>query len=526
MPATNRSVLIEQVTGGVDTTSPPHLVMPPKWTTAHNMRFNPRCEQVPRKKLYNTLSASDSVLALPMLPGELPGYARILALTKDQLRAISGSVLTNGLASDAEYRRWSFCLYNGRIYYTNELNPIRSTDGSTDSVLANAPSARYITAWYDHLVVGVPTFEGSRYPDRVMWSHLYDFTKWHPDAPNEADHYDVVEWQQSDYPFSGVTGLAKLGGTLWVYTPTAIVPLRYTGIGQGVIQVVDDQVVTRCGNTYPWTLVSLDRVHFFYDGIENNIFAFDGQTISPVGEPIRRYLEENLNESPTLAAKMWGCVDVENREIWWRFVSKTSNGDFDKAVVFNYRLKLWFTASTENVQAFCGSVFVNDTMDSLQGEMQDLQGTMAQLGANEEKVPRIYGADAGKLYRDEETADATASLLPADDPVLETGDFLYGSLNAIKEGREVAVNAGWDATRDPTMRLEVGVAARDYLDDVVNWSDVANKAGDWSRNLPEGKLTHRERAGNVLRYRFVGRNARGLKFTAFEPSVYSKGADK
>jgi hypothetical protein len=361
-----------------------------------------------------------------------------------------------------------------------------------------------------------------------MWCDLYNFTKWSPDATNEADHYDCVEWQQPDYPFSGITGLAKLGGTLWVYTPTSIIPIRYTGLrgGERVIQVIDDQVLTRVGNTHPWTLVALDRVHFFYDGIENNILAFDGQTLSPVGEPIRQYLEDNLNESPSLAAKMWACVDVESREIWWRFVSKTSSGTFDKAVVFNYRLKVWFTASTENVHAFCGSLFVNGTAGELTGEAQDLTGRVDQLGANEVEVPRIYGAETGKLYRDEVEADATSGLVAQDDPVLESGDFLYGSLHAVKEARAIAVNAGWDAVRDPTMKLEVGVAARDYLDDVVDWSRTENKAGDWTRSLPEGRLTHRERAGKVLRYRFVGRNSRGLKFTAYEPTVYAKEAEK
>src|SRR6266852_4791232 len=156
MPVTNRPVLIDRIEGGVDTTSPTHLVVPPQWLTAHNMRFNPRCSQVPRKKLYSTLSASQDILALPMIPGELPGYGRVLVLTKDQLRSLGGTVITGGLLADSSYRRWSYTLYNGKIFYTNDLNPIRYTDGSSDVALLNAPSARYVTTWYDHIVVASP----------------------------------------------------------------------------------------------------------------------------------------------------------------------------------------------------------------------------------------------------------------------------------------------------------------------------------------------------------------------------------
>ena len=165
-------------------------------------------------------------------------------------------------------------------------------------------------------------------------------------------------------------------------------------------------------------------------------------------------------------------------------------------------------------------------MGELTGTMGGLTGTMGELGAGQTKVPRLYGAESGKIYRDEKDADLTSSLITQDDPILESGDFLYGSLHAVKEARAMAVNASWNETRDPTMQLEVGVNARDYLDDAVDWVDVNNKAGSWNRSLAEGRLTHRERAGKALRYRFVARNARGLKFTAYEPTVLAQQAER
>jgi hypothetical protein len=493
------------------------------------MRLDPTVQQVERKIVYTTAFAGQGdILAMPIVPSKAQGYGTTLVLTRDKLMRLSGTSITTGLTYDSTYRRWSTFLYNGCIYYTNELNPIRYTDAARDIALANAPSGRYVGVWYDHVIVGAPTFEGNNYPDGVMWSHLYDFETWHPDATNEADYYEFVEWQLSDFPYTGVTGMGRIGSLWWVYTPTCIVPMRYVGLkGGNGIEVVDELVLTRIGNTFPWTMVPLDRVHFFFDAIEKNFFAFDGQQPVPIGEPVRQYMIDNLNTDPALAAKMWGAVDVVKREIWWRFVSTASSGAYDKAVVFNYRTKNWFTASTENVSAFTGSMYQ-------QGKVADLTSTVASLGAVPvsslgklgSQIPRLYGGASGAVYRDELVGDATSSLLTADNPVLESGDFLYGSLHSQKEVRAVAVNAGWDAVRDATMTLEVGVSTRDYLDDTVNWTDVNNTVGNWTRSLPEGRLTHQYKTGKAVRFRFLAKNSRGLRFTAYEPTIYSRGAEQ
>lgn len=525
MAALNKPLLVQELTGGVDTTSPSHLVLPPSWRTAHNMRLDPTVQQVERKRVYATLTGESDVLNLSIVPGASPGYGNVLAFTRNKLLRLAGGTLASGKAYDGTYRRWSAFLYNGDVYYVNELNQVHYTDGASDVALTNSPKGRYVGVWYDHLIVGGTT----NHPNGIEWSHLYNFDLWTPDATNEADHVDFVEWQQPDFPFSGVTGMGRIGSLWWVYTPTAIIPLRYVGVGRGgnVIEVIDDLILTRIGNTYPWSLVCLDKTHFFFDGIEKQFWAFDGQQVIPVGEPVRGYMTDNLHSTPTLASKIWGTVDVAKREIWWRFVSTASgSGTFDKAVVFNYRTKRWYTASTENVQAFCGAVFPQGAVSALASTVGSQIGTVFELGAGSTQIPRLYGGANGVIYRDEVSSDSTTDLLTADDPILESGDFLYGTLHSQKEVRAVAINATWDSTRDPNMQLEVGVNARDYLDDTVDWTDPKNRAGYWTRNLDQGRLTHDYRTGKAIRYRFIARNARGLRFTAYEPTVYSRGAEQ
>jgi len=350
-----------------------------------------------------------------------------------------------------------------------------------------------------------------------MWCDLYNFTIWEPAKTNEADYYDFVEWQTSYYPYTGITGLGKLRNVLWVYTPTAIIPMQYVGLPK-VVRVMEEGIMTHVGNTFPWTLVVLDNVHFFYDGIEKTFFAFDGQQLTPIGEPIRQYMADNLNTTSTLAQKMYGYVDVDHREVWWVFPSTASSGDFDRAVVFNYRYKRWFTASVENVHSFCGGVRTGLKVSELVGVVGDLTGTCGNLGLLAGTTsPRIYGSASGAVLREELSTDAFSALMSVDDPVLETPDFHYGDIRTVKENGFMLVNATWDDSLAPDAGIDVYAAGRAYLGDEPTWPSTAQ--GQWTPGIEDDMLSYLPVPGRVLRYKFVCKNARGLKFSAYSDAV-------
>src|SRR5438093_1067128 len=392
-PTTKRVYpLRDNMLGGVQTTLPAHLLQPNEWRTQHNFRLTPALTQVPCKKVYQTLG-TESTLWMGLIPLR-SGFGKLLLFTPTKVQDLLGNTYASGLVTDANFRRWAVAMYNSQFYYTNDLNPIRKNDGTLDAAISGAPKGRYLAFWYDHLVVGVPTVAGTTYPNRVLVSALGQFADatvtlsggvttlpaWsNLGRTGESTFYDFLEWQLPDYPFVGVTGIGKLKGTLWVYTPTAIIPMSYVGLPK-VVQVEDRGVVTRVGNTFPWTLVCLDNVHFFYDGIEQMFWAFDGQELTPIGDAVRAYIQGHLNTDPTLAAKMYGYVDVDNREVWWPFVSTASSGAYDLAVVFNYRYKKWYTASVENVLCFCGGSNSILQVGQLTGQVGDLVGSVGNLG--------------------------------------------------------------------------------------------------------------------------------------------------
>jgi len=506
MATTKKYILHDDVTGGVDTTAPAHLIGPDKWRTQHNMRVDPELQQIPHKFVATNAGGLD-VRWLGLIPTATPGYGKLITLLSD---------------ADAVYRRWATALYDGRLYYTNEITPLAMNDGLNITTVTNAPAGRYLTFWYDHAVIGYPAGQ----PNRLQISDLYDFTKWVPTATNESDYYDMVEWQQTDYPFTGMTGMGKLHGTLWVYTPTAIIPFTYVGLPK-IMRLNEEGVITRNGNTFPWTVVALDTVHFYYDALESMFFVFDGATVQPVGEPVRQYMQDNLSTNILFASKMYGYVDTDHREIWWPFVSNVAantTGTFDKAVVFNYRYRKWFTASVEDVQCFCssGAVPVRTFTDigSLAGAISALTGTIGQLGLGVNTLPRIYGSATGQILQDEVIATDVSTLIAADDPVLESGDFHYGDLRTVKENDSMIINAALNTGAS----IDIAVSGRNFLGDAPTYPTLPNAS--WTSTVQDSLSTYAPPSGRILRYRFTLKNARLASFAAFSDGVYAKAAEK
>jgi len=486
MGSTHQAILHDNLIEGADYTSPAHLIGH-KWRVQHNMRLTPILKQIPHSVLYTTIG-SDDIVEMVIAPSGTSGYGRTLLFTSTAVKNLGGTTLIGGLVGGGTH--WSKLIYNGSLYFGNEYNSIRYWNGASTTLLSNSPKARYLCVWYDHLVAaGILNS-----PSTLACSDLYNFNVWTPTATNEADTYDFVEWQQTDYPFIGITGIGKLGGTLWVYTPTALIPVRYVGLPK-VLHVVEDQIIARAGNTFPYTLVCLDKVHFFYDGIEKMFFAFNGQEVLAVGEPVRAYLINNLSTNLALASKMFGFIDVDNREIWWVFVSTASTGAFDKAVVFNYRYKRWFTASVNDVKCFCGGTNPILAAKELTGAAKDLTGTAGSLGLGGTYVPRLYGSSAGQVLREEVVADSTGTLLAQDTIALESADFHYGDIKTIKENDSMFLNASFTSNEGTVVVTSYVVATAPDTGYDVTFDVIVGVPYKW---VPVSGDSHLHNGNSVL----------------------------
>jgi len=491
-----------QLLGGCDSTTKPHLLGDGKWRVAHNVRGTSSIAQVPRKALWATLPVNGDngwVTAIVPLGIRSAPFSKLIALTNEgPIRIVSASSQNfipqagGGLESgEGTYKRWCTRVYKNNLYFVNELNRVHYTDGDVCRSLTNSPAGRYLEVWFDHIVVGAPVISGSPHPTQIRWSHLYDFNQWSPASTNEADFYDVEEWSSG---VSGLTGLARLGENLVLYTPEAILLCAYVGLPK-VVRL--QNVVEGVGCSLRYGLVVADGVHYFPSLEHLGVYRFSAEGLTPVGEPIAAYVAATMSADPALQQRTWGYYDKANGEIVWVFCSTASTGAFDKAVAFNTKTGAWTTRDCEDVQSFTPGCRLAKVIEGIATTYAAAVGTIESNADSGISVPALYGTRWGEILRDEVAGDLDASLYECGVPVLETGDQLFGGIQGVKEVDTLDIAAGIGNSAG----VDVEHSARAHLDSSVVFKD----SGIWTPSLPERHLSFPRTCGGVFRFRFKPR---------------------
>jgi hypothetical protein len=529
-----------QVMGGVDSSTPAHLVDESRWVQHHNVRpFRGGLTQLAHKvQLGQVTEQSTELQLLATLSTGNKDEALAVALTRNkvlQLRPAapaSGVVLTQAdgsaftVINGSEYFRWSSTIYNRRLYFTNPWCALSETDGCYVKQLS-APAARYVETWFDHMVLGWTYRNNEERPTQVRISHLYDFETWDAADTNEADLIDIEEFQRTDYPLLGVTGLRRWKDMLLIYTPTAILAAQYVGLPK-VLQW--GPLVTDVGNSLKYGLASHGLMHFFYDGNEQDFYMFDGVAAKPIGGPILGYWASTLHSDFEYAQRTWAFTRPEYQEVTWVFCSTTSGGLFDKAITFNWRTGTWYTSNVENIHSIGGQFRRAKSIDELTGSIDSKSGTLINnLSATGESYNnRLFGSNVGRVFREEVSADATATLVDniasayaVGSPVLETRDMYGADPRLMKEVDSLAIQAsyGGDSTG-----IQVYVSARNNLTDAVSYTLV----GTWTPTLEQGRLTFSAQSGKIFRFKFVpnGTIVRDFVWKMCVPDALYNGAEQ
>jgi hypothetical protein len=521
------------VLGGIDKSSPPHLIETSRWLSLHNMRpFRGAIQQLPRQVRMYDPSVTSEFLLFAGIPTRQQDRAMTVGLTKSkayQLRPVAGTkeeLLINGATGsftyDSTYRRWASCMYNNQLWFLNDLNTLYFTDGTQVKSYPNVvlPKARYVESFYDHLVVGNYSLRGEARPNGILSSGLYNPSDWVTASGNEVMRIDFEEFTLPDFPLTGLTGLRRLNNLLVAYLPTAIIGLNYVGLPK-VYQW--NPIKEGVGNSLPYGLVSNGYSHFFFDGVEGDFFRLDTQGVASVGERVSTYFMEDLSTDVELAAKTWGFVWKEYQEVWWVYCSNASDGEFDKAIGLNWRTGEWYTADVLDVHAFGGLSRRAKTCDELTGTCDALGTVEADTLSDltETMCPRIWSNGSGEILREKTSADADNLMLGTPAPYLETRDYVYASPDTVCEVDSILLDAAYAGG---TVGIEVFVSARRYANDPVVYQSV----GVWTPQVEEGRLTFPGKSGIYFRYKFVpkGTFITNVLWTARVDGVYDGKADK
>jgi hypothetical protein len=413
-------------------------------------------------------------------------------------------------------------MYNGQVWFTNDYNPLYFSDGASVRSYqgVDLPSARYVESFYDHVVVGNYRYKGEHRPNGILSSDLYNPSVWSASHANEAARIDFEEFGQADFPLTGLTGLRRMNNLLVAYLPTAIIGLRYVGL-PNVYQW--DPIAENCGNSLMYGLASHRNVHFFFDGVELNFYSFSGNGLEVIGTRIAAYFAETVSTDFELMQRTWAFCWREKQEVWWVYCSTESEGEYDKAVVYNWQSKEWYTADIEDLHSFGGLVRRAKTCDQLGSTTADaLTGEADALSiTGENVVPRLWGRADATVAREAISTDTPINLLSLGGPELVTKDFDYGEPDTIKEVDAINIDAEYGGNAEG---VDVYVSARGRINDPVEYKLV----GRWNRGLAETELTFAALHGNYFRYKFVlaGQHIQNVRWSLWAETVYHGKAEK
>ena len=504
MPSTKEQMIRQDMFAGMNRGVREHLLAANQWRTSFNMRHAGTQVRQPlrRKEMYSVLSNHTYPISLlAALPVGFENFGLMIGLTDSGVfRLTSTGAIRLGqpdgstklLVADGTPRRFGHTIYNNRLFFVNELNRVHSTEGTQVREVVNSPQGWFVEVFFDHIVVGRPTYNGTETPNRIQWSHLYDFSQWRADTHTEADHFDCVEHQLDD-GFTGVTGLRRLGPLLITYTTAAIYVSRYVGLPR---VMVTDAIIQDYGNGLPYALASNDKSHFFVDVRQQSFYRFDGGAVSEIGDPIKAYFFADISTNHSFAGRTWAYNDPFWQEIHWVYCSGASSGDYDREVVFNYRENKWWAGSVENIWAFSRGTRRTKSIDDLTGTIDNLSGNIDSLAEAGDIMPRVYGSRNGRLLREEVSADTTASLLeqPAT-PYLDTGDYHYNDIENQKEVESMVIHTKYDDAAG----IDVYAASRNHIDDTVTLNLLPQT---WVPTLSEQRLSFPRIPGRIFRYKF------------------------
>jgi hypothetical protein len=197
-------------TGGMSRSGRPHNLPPEVWHTCFNMRpFDGKLSQVPLKRVlqYTVPFSGRTLLELANIPTKAGSV--LIGLTQDKVKRIEAGSAENlkedgtevTLAIPGAYSRYGTCVFNNRLFFVNESNTVRYTDGSTvETIGGTCPRGRFVEVWFDHLVVGGPIFPGEDLREGVAWSNLNDWETAALSTPRQG----FTGWSTQDFPGSSV----------------------------------------------------------------------------------------------------------------------------------------------------------------------------------------------------------------------------------------------------------------------------------------------------------------------------------
>lgn len=400
-------------------------------------------------------------------------------------------------------------------------NIMRVRDGFITSVGYNRMFGKYVEVYQNHLVVAhavsgvyhavsgvADDFNGATTPFTLAYSHLNQPDQFFATSSNEADTYVIPYNSYPDMTNFGITGMAKLGTSLYIYLSDAIYKMDYVGL-PNVMQTLP--AWENVGNMFPSGLVNTKRGHYFIG--RDNIYFYSGVQPTVIGEPVReKFFSEIVEPTDNYFERTYGFYDGYRQEVVWNYWTKVGSVYQAKQLVYSEKYNRW-------------------TFRFMPCAASGGQDMRCCWGAYNSPGQVMYGGSS-ELYVDYKSGETGA--VPNDviggtyaQPMCETQDLYYSDIFFQKESDAVFVDGSWVSG---VTGLQASISMRPYLSSPVSF---VNGNQLWTSSIAEGKVgfprgTTNAVHGRILRLRFTfsGTQPVGCVLNAWGDTVYSAKAER
>lgn len=269
-----------------------------------------------------------------------------------------------------------------------DLGGLNTSVDETGAGTVDVEAARSIGAFSGFIHIVNTTEDGSRFAQRWRWSAFRDIEKWNNTGTyGQAGFEDVTDGQDTLQCFR------RLGGDYGVlYKDKSVHLAQYVGPPTVWARRV---VSTTVGLLAPGAVADIGTIHVFVGN--DNIYAFNGSTMKPIGDPIWDFFINNLN--PNCRHKVYAYPIFDENEVVICYPHGDSE-ECNRALVYNWLDGTW--APREMPFLAMGSYFAIDTGDSWDEsdgtwDEDTQQWNFSSTSLNQAII--LAGSETGEIYR-------------------------------------------------------------------------------------------------------------------------------
>jgi len=221
--------------------------------------------------------------------------------------------------------RWTYAMVGDKFCFGNGDVPVQYYAGSgyaADLDATNANKARYMIEYADRLVIA--DYGTTRDPVGIAWSKNGDPTDW---TDSTAGSTQLL--QTSDF----ITGLGKVGASLFVYKTDSIVIGNRTGNAEAPIEF--SRYMPGIGMPAPYSLIEFMGTNAFVG--RNDFYVIEGGMPIPLDSLGRMRIKFFDIVGETEIKEVCGFHNNLSNELIW--ISNTDDGRL--AFAYNYKVREW-----------------------------------------------------------------------------------------------------------------------------------------------------------------------------------------